>query len=175
MSGIYQSGFPMGYVLAVVFYKAFHNTPNHWRSLFWFGAGVPVLLIIYRLLMDETDAWNQRKQFRNQQPSVREACEEVGTAIKRHWGHMLYLVFLLMGMMYLVSSDILQSEELCTDRQLIVPWNPRYLSISSEISVQKVGVFGRDNLEDNDDPDSGESRWSHWWYGNRLQQPDFRP
>ena len=104
MSGIYQSGYPMGYVLAVIFYKAFHDTPHHWRALFWFGAAVPILLIGYRLCLKETEAWDARERFRSHHASMKEVGDEVGTALKRHWRRMLYLVLLVMGLMYLVRS-----------------------------------------------------------------------
>jgi SHS family lactate transporter-like MFS transporter len=113
MSGIYQSGYTMGYVLAVIFYKAFHNTPQHWRALFYFGSSIPVILIIYRLCIDETDAWEERKHFQNQQATLKEVWEEVGSAIKKYWRLMLYLAFLIMGMMYLVSFGTPQCDNQC--------------------------------------------------------------
>lgn len=71
ISGVYQSGCPLGYVAAVVFYKAFHNTPYHWRALFWFGSAAPVLLIVFRLCLDETDVWKGRKRLGNQHTRMR--------------------------------------------------------------------------------------------------------
>lgn len=110
MSGWFQSGYPMGYVLAVVFYKAFHNTPHHWRSLFWFGSAMPVLLIGYRIYYcsKETRAWRRRKEMiGSQHTPILETWADILSAINRHWALILYLVFLLMGMMYLVSFHCL--------------------------------------------------------------------
>jgi SHS family lactate transporter-like MFS transporter len=39
MSGIFQSGRPLGYLLAVVFWRAFDEKSKYgWRVLFWFEA-----------------------------------------------------------------------------------------------------------------------------------------
>jgi MFS family permease len=47
-----QQGYAFGYLMATVFARAFVNTVGHgWRPLFWFGAGPPVLIIIFRLCL----------------------------------------------------------------------------------------------------------------------------
>ncbi|TKA25313.1 hypothetical protein B0A50_06217 [Salinomyces thailandicus] len=56
LSGLFQQGYAIGYLLAAVFYRAFvPTTPDGWRSLFWFGAAPPVLIIIWRFFLPETN------------------------------------------------------------------------------------------------------------------------
>ncbi|KAF2648286.1 MFS general substrate transporter [Lophiostoma macrostomum CBS 122681] len=98
MSGIFQSGYPFGYLLATVFWKAFdENTPHGWRALFWFGAGPPVLLIIARLAMAETDTFQGRIPLRGARPSIGDFAEEIKLAVVRHWRILLYLIALMTG------------------------------------------------------------------------------
>ena len=117
LSGLYQNGYPFGYVLASAFYRAFYErTKFKWRVLFWFGATPPILLIIFRLYLPETDAFKSRRMFRSQRHGINEALAEVGLAIKRHWLLLLYLSFLLTGMVYLVSisrSSPVNEEFIC--------------------------------------------------------------
>jgi MFS transporter, SHS family, lactate transporter len=104
MSGLYQSGCPFGYILASVFYRSFKDhTKYGWRPLFWFGACPPVLLIIFRLYLPETNAFKKRGEFQNQQPNMKGAASEVIIAVKNYWQIMLYLSFLLTGFVYCVS------------------------------------------------------------------------
>jgi SHS family lactate transporter-like MFS transporter len=44
VSGMYQSGYSFGYLLAAAFYYVFEKTPDKWSGLFWFSAGLPVIL-----------------------------------------------------------------------------------------------------------------------------------
>lgn len=67
MSGILQLGYVFGYLLATVFSQALVNTTSHgWRPLLWFSVGPPVLIIIGRLFLPETMAFQQRQRLRNE-------------------------------------------------------------------------------------------------------------
>ncbi|KAF2117454.1 major facilitator superfamily domain-containing protein [Lophiotrema nucula] len=102
MSGIFQNGYPLGYLLATVFWKAFdENTPHGWRALFWFGAGPPIVLILARLVMAETDTFQGRIPLRGARPGVKDSLEEIKLALARHWGVLLYLVLLMTGFTFL--------------------------------------------------------------------------
>lgn len=103
MSGVLQQGYAFGYLLATAFARGLVNTtPHGWRPLFWFGAGPPVLIIIFRLLLPETNVHQQRQ-------SVRRTAEVAGTsvsktflregkvALRRHWALLTYLVLLMAG------------------------------------------------------------------------------
>ena len=108
MSGIFQGGYPFGYILASAFYRAFKDhTKYGWRPLFWFGAGPPVLLIIFRLCLSETNAFQSRRTFHNRQQNTKVAASEVFLAIKHYWLLLAYLSFLLTGMVYFVSTHTL--------------------------------------------------------------------
>lgn len=99
ISGMLQQGYAFGYLLATVFARGLVDTTSHgWRPLFWFGACPPVLIIIFRLMLPETAAFNERV-------AVREAKGNVGAtfiaegkvALKRHWVLLTYMVLLMAG------------------------------------------------------------------------------
>jgi SHS family lactate transporter-like MFS transporter len=105
MSGMFQSGCPFGYLLATVFWKAFdENTSHGWRALFWFGAGPPVLLILARLAMAETDTFQERIPLRGASPDIGDFAEEIKLALARHWQILLYLIVLMTGFNFMVSA-----------------------------------------------------------------------
>jgi SHS family lactate transporter-like MFS transporter len=99
ISGMLQQGYAFGYLLATVFARAFVNTVGHsWRPLFWFGAGPPVLIIVFRLCLPETNAYIERQKVRDQTPNAAKLFIEEGkVAMKRHWLVFCYLVLLMAG------------------------------------------------------------------------------
>jgi SHS family lactate transporter-like MFS transporter len=94
-----QQGYAFGYLLATVFARAFVNTVGHeWRPLFWFGAGVPVLIIAFRLCLPETNAYRERQRVREATPNAaRVFVDEGRVALRRHWLLLVYLVLLMAG------------------------------------------------------------------------------
>ena len=63
LSGILQSGYPIGYLLAAVAARVV--LPNlGWRAMFWVG-GIPALLALYiRTKVPESEAWQQHRVAR---------------------------------------------------------------------------------------------------------------
>jgi SHS family lactate transporter-like MFS transporter len=58
LSGLFEQGYATGYLLAAIFFRALVPTTSHgWRSLFWFGAGPPILIILFRMSLPETNAF----------------------------------------------------------------------------------------------------------------------
>ena len=50
ISGMLQQGYAFGYLLATAFARGLVDTTSHgWRPLYWFGAGIPALIIVARL------------------------------------------------------------------------------------------------------------------------------
>lgn len=102
MSGILQMGYILGYLLCTVFARALVDTTSHaWRPLYWFGACPPVLFIIYRLCLDETETFKERETVRQvNMQSTRTFVTEVKIALKRHWLLLIYCVLLLAGLQF---------------------------------------------------------------------------
>lgn len=104
LSGIFQEGYAFGYLLAVIFNRAIvDETSEGWRSIFWFAAGPPVLFILWRWWLPETDAFQRQKE---RQDSEREAEGEKGffslsnsakAAVKTYWLIMIYCVLMMAG------------------------------------------------------------------------------
>jgi MFS transporter, SHS family, lactate transporter len=87
LSGLYQQGYGVGYLLAAAFYRALVPTTTHgWRSLFWFGAGPPVLIIIYRLMLPETNYFQILKAERETEHQIMREAVEHGEAQEQEKG-----------------------------------------------------------------------------------------
>jgi SHS family lactate transporter-like MFS transporter len=101
MSGILQQGYAFGYLLAVVFARGLVNTtPHDWRPLFWFGACPPIIFIVWRLFMSETNTYYQHDELRKIHGSNnlgKTFLQEGKVALKRHWILLTYLVLLMAG------------------------------------------------------------------------------
>ncbi|KAI7778644.1 hypothetical protein LA080_001877 [Diaporthe eres] len=110
LSGLFQQGYAMGYLLAAIFYRALVPTTTHgWRSLFWFGAGPPVLIIAFRLSLPETNAFLIMKAEREAAIAAGEEGQHTGArglrawlkdardSIKPNWFLFVYMVVLMTG------------------------------------------------------------------------------
>ncbi|KAI1613527.1 sugar transporter family protein [Exophiala viscosa] len=102
MSGILQMGYILGYLLCTVFARALVDTTSHgWRPLYWFGACPPVLFIIYRLCLDETQTFKERETVRKvNMHSTQTFVAETKVAFRRHWLLLIYMVLLLAGLQF---------------------------------------------------------------------------
>ena len=91
LSGIVQSGYPIGYLLAAVAAR-FVLPMWGWRAMFWVG-GIPALLAFYiRFRVKESEAWKQHR------------APTVGAILRTasgHWKIFSYLVLLMTLMMFL--------------------------------------------------------------------------
>jgi len=91
ISGILQSGYSTGYLLAALA-AHFVQPLWGWRAMFWIG-GAPALLAFYiRFRVRESEAWEQQRA-----PTVR-AILRVASS---HWRIFSYLVLLMTFMMFL--------------------------------------------------------------------------
>jgi len=103
----------MGYLFAALFYRAIVPTTSHgWRSLFWFGAGPPVLIIAYRLWLPETNYFLVMKAERDAEHAALKASHnetqtkgnelraflrKAGQAVRQNWFLLIYMVVLMSG------------------------------------------------------------------------------
>lgn len=108
VSGIVQQGYAVGFLFATLFARALVTTTSSgWRSLFWFTAGPPVLLIIWRLFLPETDAYLERVELRERTESVeRTFIAEAKLSLKRYWLVLIYLGLFLTGLAFMVSMPL---------------------------------------------------------------------
>ena len=90
LSGIVQSGYSIGYLLAAVASR-FILPYWGWRAMFWIG-GVPALLAFYiRLRVRESEAWKQHRM-----PGF----GAIVRTASGHWKTFLYLIVLMTLMMF---------------------------------------------------------------------------
>lgn len=107
VSGLYQQGWALGYLLAVIFQRAIvYNSPKGWRALFWFSAGPPVLFIAWRLYLPEVDTFIEQQQKLAIRKKYQQDNEEEGLTvtnskfkkmIKTYWLILIYCVLLMSG------------------------------------------------------------------------------
>ena len=91
LSGILQSGYSVGYLLAAVAAR-FLLPVWGWRPMFWIGA-LPALLALYiRAKVPESEAWKQHRVA---------STGQVFRIVAQEWKRVLYLVVLMTFMMFL--------------------------------------------------------------------------
>ena len=91
LSGILQSGYSIGYLLAALAAKFVLPTLG-WRWMFWLGA-VPALLALYiRTKVPESEAWHQHRAG---------SMSDVLRVVGQNYQRFLYLVVLMVFMMFL--------------------------------------------------------------------------
>ncbi|KFZ08946.1 hypothetical protein V502_09050 [Pseudogymnoascus sp. VKM F-4520 (FW-2644)] len=113
LSGLFLSAYAIGYLLAAVFCLALvPTTPNGWRSLFWFGAGPPILIMAFRYWAPETNAFQiikaerDAKNKQNTDPSgsaskyaaLHTYSQEAKVALTQNWVLITYMVILMSGL-----------------------------------------------------------------------------
>ena len=167
LSGMLQQGYAFGYLLATVFYKALVNTtPYGWRPLFWFAACPPVLLIIFRLRLPETDSFIERQNIRNETGNLAGTFVAEGkVALRRHWKILLYMVALMTGFNFMSHGS-----------QDLYPTllQNQYLKNSTQVS-RSLSCRRSTNASDHRNPSRGKS-WCHDGRDHyRLLQSDIRP
>lgn len=97
ISGMLQQGYALGYLLAVVFNRALvYTTSQGWRSLYWFGAGPPVLIIFFRLCLPENDAYLAQR-FAEGEDSKAAFFKAANKSVKEYWHVLIYMVILMAG------------------------------------------------------------------------------
>ncbi len=91
LSGVLQSGYPIGYLLAAVAAR-FIEPAFGWRAMFWVG-GAPALLALYiRSKVPESEAWK-----RHRAPTT----GAILAVVRQHWKLAIYLVLMMTLMMFL--------------------------------------------------------------------------
>jgi len=84
VSGLLQSGYPTGYLLASVVYGLVYNTIG-WRGMFMVGA-LPALLVLFiRRHVPESPGWNRERARQG----------NILAVLARHWGTAVYAIVLM--------------------------------------------------------------------------------
>lgn len=107
VSGLLQQGYAFGYLLVTAFARGLVDTTSHgWRPLYWFAACPPVLIIIFRLCLPETETFRRRQEARAEVRGGVAASflSEGKVALKRHWVLMIYMVLLMAGFNFMVCD-----------------------------------------------------------------------
>lgn len=101
ISGLLQQGYAFGYLLCVVFNRAIVPNQKHgWRALFWFGAGPPVLIIIFRMCLPETETF-LATQLLERESVEKQFISQAKKSLKVYWLTFIYLILLMAGMNFM--------------------------------------------------------------------------
>lgn len=109
LSGIFLPGYNLGYIFAIVFFRAFEFTTHGWRALFWFSAGPPAILFVWRLCFPESPFFVEHKRLKKEkamqegnheraESPIKQFLHDLKNALKQHWLLFIYLIFLMSGM-----------------------------------------------------------------------------
>lgn len=102
ISGLLQQGYAFGYLLVVCFTRAFIDTPHGWRALFWFGAGPPVLIILWRLYLPENDSYIEHKRRREIEGDAASSfLRQAKEGMRTHWLLFIFQVLFMVGMNFM--------------------------------------------------------------------------
>jgi MFS transporter, SHS family, lactate transporter len=85
LSGVMQSGYPFGYLLAAVAMQVVAPVFG-WRSMFLVGSSLTVLIVLFTLLAPESESWRMHRQ-----PSLR----KIFRALFEHIGILAYLLLVM--------------------------------------------------------------------------------
>ena len=91
LSGMMQSGYPMGYLLAAVAMQTLAPVFG-WKSVFFVGAPVAVLIVILTMFAPESEAWKQHRP---------ESMGQIFSSLLRHKKMFLYLLLMMSVMLCL--------------------------------------------------------------------------
>ncbi|KAJ8696114.1 hypothetical protein PTI98_006007 [Pleurotus ostreatus] len=110
-SGLIQAAYPTGYLVAsVVNLLLVPNTPQTWRSIFWFGAGLSVLAASIRASLPEGAVFKRSREVarRGNMTAVDKAVvfmRSLGRMFKDHWTLWVYGVVFISGLQFLAHSS----------------------------------------------------------------------
>jgi SHS family lactate transporter-like MFS transporter len=116
LSGLFFAAYPFGLIFAAIFWKAFQNTAETWKSVFFFSAGIPFLLIIWRLCFPETEFFtrvlkarvlikeDELKNGTYHKLTIKEHLAQTKIAISKYWVLFVYLVLLMSAPNYLIHA-----------------------------------------------------------------------
>ncbi|KAF2968763.1 hypothetical protein GQX73_g4789 [Xylaria multiplex] len=110
LSGFFQQGYALGSLLAAIFYRALvPTTPHGWRSLFWFGSGPPILIMVFRWWLPDTNASQVMRAERKFMVAHRQGSEitrttsakfwlrDVRVCLQENWFLFIYMIVLMTG------------------------------------------------------------------------------
>ncbi|KAI7963341.1 hypothetical protein MJO29_003768 [Puccinia striiformis f. sp. tritici] len=107
-SGILQQGYAIGYLIAAVLNLSLVAKTNDWRSIFWFGACLSLLIAILRALTPESPVFlESRKQAllkagdSSGRSSGRIYLDSLKAAVRQYWGRFVFAVLLMTGFNFL--------------------------------------------------------------------------
>lgn len=152
LSGLFLPGYNFGYLLAVVFFRAFEGTykgDQGWRALFWFSAGLPLILICWRLCHGESAAFTKLKEKRRLEAnkdlehnsSVKKLKTQVRLVFRTEWLMFIYLVILMSGYNFMSHGSQDLYPTLLVKQHNVGPDKKTVLMVVVNLGAMAGGLF----------------------------------
>ncbi|OAX84640.1 hypothetical protein ACJ72_00975 [Emergomyces africanus] len=113
MAGLFQQGHALGHALAAALYRVFvPDNARGWRNMFWFGAVLPILVMLLRWYLPETHHFQATKAEREarataacsdeeggegQKPTLRSFTNDAYSSFKKNWVLIAYMALFMTG------------------------------------------------------------------------------
>ncbi|OLL22287.1 Carboxylic acid transporter [Neolecta irregularis DAH-3] len=95
-SGILQQGYALGYLIAALFNLTIvPKSPHSFKSLFFIGAGLTVLVALVRFMFPESEQYRRDKDLGKSGNHTKAFIEEAKIMLKTHWPRLAYACLLL--------------------------------------------------------------------------------
>lgn len=174
ISGFLQAGYDIGNLFCVIFTRAIVPNSSHgWRALFWFGAGPPVIIMVFRFFLPETDTYiasrinkedNKTVEIDPETGEQQVVHEKVGTwnsivvfvkgvgkTLRVHWLMFSYLVVMMAGFNFMAhgSQDLyptlLKNQlKFSVDRSTVTNSVATLGALSGQVTIGHLSnIFGR--------------------------------
>ncbi|WFD22149.1 hypothetical protein MEQU1_000811 [Malassezia equina] len=115
MSGIFQQGYAMGYLIAAGVNLGWVNKnvkPNGiapWEYLFYLGTGLSFAAGIFRAILPEGDNYREQQRLRKLKPSsknpMRAFFRDVGHMLAKYWPECIFSILLMIGFNFFSHSS----------------------------------------------------------------------
>lgn len=156
LSGLFLPGYNLGYLLAAVFFRAFefsYKGDQGWRALFWFSAGLPIPLIVWRLFWSESPVYVKMKadkklqaqlDLENGVPPKKKWDLTVFHSLRTEWLMIIYLIFLMSAFNFISHGSQDLYPTLLTKQRMVGPNTRTVITVVTNLGAICGGIcFGQ--------------------------------
>lgn len=95
MSGILQQGYSFGYVVAACANLGVGGSVESWKTVFWIGAGISILIGLVRICFPESKQFIEAKKAGKRAKAPGVFWQETKKMLKQEWRMCVYCIILM--------------------------------------------------------------------------------
>jgi MFS family permease len=95
MSGILQQGYSFGYVIAACANLGVGGSVNSWKTVFWIGAGISIVVGLARIPFPESKQFIEAKKAGKQAKAPSVFWQETKHMLRQEWKLCVYCIILM--------------------------------------------------------------------------------